>query len=77
MTALSNRDGNDSRIRIVVVVDWDPEQGDCEIESISSHRSCSHRLGCGSSEGGPTGALRALADEIDNTEDRWRGIPDG
>ena len=37
---------------------------------------CSHYLGCSSDEGGPTGALRALADAIDAAEDRWRGISD-
>lgn len=63
----------DPRIRIFVVIDYH-DDGSCVAEAISHHRSCS--LVVESETGGPTGALRALADNIDASEDRWAGIPD-
>lgn len=62
------------KIRIFVTVDYYGD-GACVAEAISHHRACSAVVE--SFSGGPTGALRALADEIDRIEDHYRGIPDG
>jgi hypothetical protein len=61
------------QIRIFVTVDYFGG-GVCVAQAISHHRACSAIVE--SFEGGPTGALRALADEIDANEDHYRGVPD-
>ena len=38
-------------IRIMAVVDFDPEQGECTIQSLSKHRACSHYLTAPTDEG--------------------------
>ena len=61
------------KIRIFVTVDYYGD-GVCVAEAISHHRACSHVVE--SFDGGPTGALRALADQIDAEVDHFRSIPD-
>lgn len=61
------------QVRILVAVDYYGD-GTCVAEAISHHRACS--VVVESFSGGPTGALRALADQIDAQEDHYRGIPD-
>ena len=61
------------KIRILVAVDYYGD-GVCVAEAISHHRACS--VVVESFSGGPTGALRALADEIDKQEDHFARVPD-
>jgi hypothetical protein len=61
------------KIRVFVTVDYYGD-GVCVAEAISHHRACSHVVE--SFSGGPTGALRALADRIDAEEDHYSRIPD-
>lgn len=60
-------------IRVLVAIDYYGD-GRCVAEAISHHRSCSVVVEADS--GGPTGALRALADQIDANEDHYRGVPE-
>lgn len=61
------------KIRAFVVVDYYGD-GVCVAQSFGNHRAVGAVVE--SFDGGPTGALRALADEIDRQEDHYRGIPD-
>jgi hypothetical protein len=61
------------KIRILVAIDYYGD-GLCVAESISHHRACS--VVVEASSGGPTGALRALADAIDAEADHYSIIPD-
>lgn len=63
----------DGHERDAVAIDYYPD-GRCVAEAISHHRSCSASVQADA--GGPTGALRALADQIDANEDRWQRVPD-
>ena len=62
---------------MMVVVRWNQDQGNeyCEVESLSTHRSCTHKLFV-DGVGGPARALRALADQIEDTDSHFAGIPD-